>query len=63
MNVVSGHINPKEVDMRDIDLTIPTGAIFSDDRKYRYTLEYPEMLPKPIPYRGALGFFEVELPE
>ena len=24
--------------MRDIDLTIPAGAIFSDDRKYRYAL-------------------------
>jgi len=30
---------------------------------YGYTLEYPEKLPKPIPYRGALGFFEVEFPE
>jgi hypothetical protein len=26
---------------------------------YGYTLEYPEMLPKPIPYKGQLGFFEV----
>lgn len=31
--------------------------------EYGYTLEYPEMLLKPIPYRGALGFFEVELSE
>lgn len=31
--------------------------------QFGYTLEYPEKLPKPIPYRGALGFFEVELPE
>ena len=30
---------------------------------YGYTLEYPEKLPSPIPYRGALGFFEVTLPE
>ena len=31
--------------------------------EYGYTLEYPEMLPQPIPYRGQLGFFEIELPE
>jgi len=30
---------------------------------YGYILEYPEKLPKPIPYRGALGFFEVDLPD
>jgi len=31
--------------------------------EYGYTLEYPEKLPQPIPYRGALGFFEVTLPD
>jgi len=45
-----------------------TGQITESDDlwffgEYGYTLEYPEMLPKPIPYRGALGFFEVELPK
>lgn len=30
---------------------------------YGYTLESPEKLPEPIPYRGALGFFEVTLPK
>jgi hypothetical protein len=29
---------------------------------YGYVLEYPEVLSKPIPYKGRLGFFKPEIP-
>jgi len=43
-----------------------TGQVTKSDNPwftgpYGYTLEYPEMLPKAIPYKGKLGFFEVDL--
>ena len=31
--------------------------------KYGFTLANPVLYDKPIPYRGALGFFEVTLPD
>ena len=42
-----------------------TGCVTESDSPwffgpYGFTLEYPEMLAKPIPYRGKLNFFEVE---
>jgi hypothetical protein len=45
-----------------------TGQVTDSDNPwffgpYGYTLEYPEKLKNPIPYRGTLGFFEVTLPE
>jgi hypothetical protein len=45
---------------------VVTGQITKSDDPwffgpYGYTLEYPEKLSKPIPYRGQLGFFEVTL--
>ncbi len=43
-----------------------TGCVTESDDpwffgKYGYTLEYPEMLAKPIRYKGQLKFFEVNL--
>ena len=30
--------------------------------KFGYTLEFPEMLKEPVPYKGQLGFFEINVP-
>lgn len=45
---------------------VVTGQVTKSDNSwffgpYGYTLEYPEKLHKPIPYKGHLGFFEVTL--
>jgi hypothetical protein len=45
-----------------------TGQVTQSDNpwflgKYGFTLEYPRMLDKPIPYKGQLNFFEVDIPD
>lgn len=30
---------------------------------FGFAVEYPELLTKPMPYKGKLGFFEVNLPQ